>query len=93
MMRKGHCASVSSSAREAAELGSKATQDFHTGNNSQLPLHITTAKAPSPSKKKCYRPCKESASWAQWLTPVIVATQEADIRRMQFKASPRETLS
>jgi hypothetical protein len=26
----------------------------------------------------------------QWLTPVILATQEAEIRRMHFEASPRQ---
>jgi hypothetical protein len=28
-----------------------------------------------------------TSSWSLWLIPVILATQEAEIRRMGFKAS------
>jgi hypothetical protein len=43
-------------------------------------------------KEKEYQFC-----WAPWLTPVILATQEAEIRKIVFEASPgqivHETLS
>jgi hypothetical protein len=30
---------------------------------------------------------KSTQAWRWWLTPVILATQEAEIRRIRFKAS------
>jgi cytochrome c-type biogenesis protein CcmH/NrfF len=32
-------------------------------------------------------------SWVLWLTPVILATQEAEIRRIAVRRQPRKTLS
>jgi hypothetical protein len=29
-------------------------------------------------------------AWLQWLTPVILATQEAEIRRFAVQSQPRE---
>jgi hypothetical protein len=36
---------------------------------------------------------KKQYSWALVLTPVILASQEAKIRRMQFEASPGQNSS
>jgi hypothetical protein len=35
---------------------------------------------------------KKAAARQQWFTPVILATQEADIRRMRFEASPGQII-
>jgi hypothetical protein len=32
----------------------------------------------------------EDGSWHQWLTPVILATQEAEIRRTAVRSQPRQ---
>jgi hypothetical protein len=32
----------------------------------------------------------ERASWIRWLTPVILATREADIGRIKFQSQPRQ---
>jgi hypothetical protein len=33
---------------------------------------------------------KVQAAWRWWLTPVILATQEAQIRRIEVRSQPRQ---
>jgi hypothetical protein len=41
----------------------------------------------SQSSEKCQVKSK-SEGWARWLTPVILATREAKIRRMEVQSQP-----
>jgi hypothetical protein len=36
---------------------------------------------------------KEKTNWCQWITPVILDTQEAEIRRIKVQSQPRANSS
>jgi hypothetical protein len=40
------------------------------------------------NKGKIYKNCKKIKGWHWWLTPVILATQEAELRKTRVQASP-----
>jgi hypothetical protein len=49
----------------------------------QVVCKILSRKYPNQKKKK-----KKKSSWAWWLTPIILAIQEAEIRRIAVKSQP-----
>jgi hypothetical protein len=41
----------------------------------------------------CYKSITEKKDGHQWLTPIILATQEAEIRRIEVQSQPRQIVS